>query len=71
MPPIYLPQSRRILPRLDRQGLPARPVRRSRRRRLLGAVASSPLLLGLCLMVSLLLIFPKALGEGFHEGGAV
>jgi len=34
-------------------------------------LASSPLLLGLCLMVSLLLIFPKALGEGFHEGGAV
>jgi hypothetical protein len=52
----------------ERQG---RLARRSRRRRLLGALASSPLLLGLCLMVSLLLIFPKALGEGFHEGGAV
>jgi hypothetical protein len=68
MPPTYLPRSRRTLPMPERQG---RLARRSRRRRLVGALASSPLLLGLCLMVSLLLIFPKALGEGFHEGGAV
>jgi len=64
MPPTYLPRSRRTLP------MPKRPGRHSRRR-LARAVASSPLLLGLCLMVSLLLIFPKALGDGFHEGGAV
>ena len=67
MPPTYLPRSRRTLPKPERRG---RLARRSRRR-LLGALASSPLLLGLCLMVSLLLIFPKALGDGFHEGEAV
>jgi hypothetical protein len=62
MAPEYLPRSRRILPS------PALAARRTRRRRI--ALASSPLLLGLCLMIPLMLVFPKALGDGLREGEA-
>ena len=64
MPPTYLPRSRRTLPSLG--GKSRRP-----RRRLLAVLASSPLLLGLCLLAVLLLVFPKALGDGLNEGEAV
>ena len=71
MPPEYLPKSRWTLPPGDRDVYRARRVRPHRPHRRLLAVASSPLLLALFLLVPLLLIFPKALGDGLKEGEAV
>ena len=69
MPPEYLPKSRWTLPPGDRDVHRGRRGSRTHRRRL--ALASSPLLLALFLLVPLLLVFPKALGDGLKEGEAV
>jgi hypothetical protein len=60
MAPAYLPRSRQFLPT---------PGRAPRRRSAL-FLAASPLLLGLCLFLPLLLVFPRALGDGLREGEA-